>query len=284
MAAADPLSEFITNNRIRIDQMCRRFGTYQPQHVDRERIRAWLNQFRPDDFDLALRVLETVQFYDVARLQDMLFHLHRVIKVRLALDGYRGNDNLVYLPVAGAGESGQVILAQYRNVNRLRNTTARLAQVLELFDLLFEAESLGRELVLVFVDDFIGTGKKICDFWNEVLTQLILRPSQAAYIAVPVACQTGIERIELETPLQVIPLHIVQPRHLLMDSDQFSDPEKNRIVEYCETVGNPPLGIGKLGVLVAFDHSIPNNTISILRGSKRQNHWPGILPRFDDLP
>jgi len=282
--AADPLSDFVMNNGHRLDQISKRLGSYQPQAVDREVMRAWLRQFDPADFDLVLRVLETVQFYGIARLQQMMFELHRAIKVRLAIDGYRGNDNLIYLPLGETAASGQQIISMFRNINKIWRTTASLAQSVELPDLLYEAEKDNRTLVLVFLDDFIGTGATVCDFWAEILQQLGVRRSQPLYIATAVACEIGMERIQNETPFQIIPLHIVQPRHLLLDSDQFTAEEKARVVNYCAAVGNPPLGIGGLGALVAFAHGAPNNTLAILRGSKRQGNWVGILPRYEDLP
>jgi hypothetical protein len=281
--AADPLSAFLENNDGRTEGIVTTFGSYQPRPVDRERLRAWLRQFRPADYDLALRVLENTQFYDTQRIQRLMADLHGQVKVQLANDGFRTLENVAFLALGRVGESGHEIFTRYRNINRLYRTPAMLPQLLELQQILFEAEAESRDLALVFLDDFIGTGRQVTDYWNEVLSQMI-RPTQPLYLATIAACPDGIDKIVRETPFQVIPAHIVQNRHLFPLSDLFTDPEKATITDYCETVGNPPMGIGGLGAMLAFAHGCPNNAVAILRGSKSQRHWRGILPRFDDLP
>lgn len=280
---ANPLSDFIEQHDPRVEGVVRRFGSYQPQSVDREKLRLWLRQFEPTDYDLILRVLENVEFYDLAWQQNLLRALHRAVRTEANNDGFRKLENLVFVPIGETAESGHEIITRYRNVNRINNTNARLAQVLELPELLYQASKDGKNLALIFLDDFIGTGKNVSDYWKNVLSQYIY-PTQPMYVGTLVACSVGLRKVEEETPLRVIPVHIVQPRHLLNDTDRFTPAEKYRIRAYCDRVGNPPLGIGDLGVMVAFAHGCPNNTLSIIRGSKRQDHWRGILPRYGDLP
>jgi hypothetical protein len=280
---ADPLSDFIEQQNTRIEEILRRFGSYQPQGVDRERIRIWLRQFQSEDFDLILRVLENVEFYDLARLHELLRALHKAIRTQAHSDGFRNLENLVFVPIGETAESGQEIIRRYRNVNRTINAKAKLAQVIELPKLLYEADKTGEKLALVFLDDFIGTGKKVSDYWKQVLSHHIY-PNRTMYVGTAVACNIGLRRVEDETPLHVIPVHIVRDRHLINETNQFTPAEKYRIRSYCDEVGNPPLGIGSLGVMVAFAHGCPNNTLSILRGSKLQRHRRGILPRFEDIP
>jgi hypothetical protein len=135
-----------------------------------------------------------------------------------------------------------------------------------------------------FLDDFIGTGKQVSDFWNEELYQYI--PEYIPmYLAVIAACSVGVARIEAETPLKVIAVHTIPNRHYLMHSanSSFSGGEKTTIKNYCEKAGNEPLGFGGLGLLVSFAYGTPNNAVSVIRGSARQKPWSGLLPRWEDL-
>lgn len=281
--AADPLAVFFEQNDDRINEVVRRLGSYQPQTVDRDRLRVWLRQVESQDYDLLLRILETLDFYDLPRLQILLRTLHKTIRTQTISDGFRRMENLVFAPMGETAESGQEIIKRYRDVNRIGSTKAKLAQVVELQQILYEANKAGEKLAVVFLDDFIGTGKQVTDYWKQVLSQYI-RPTQPMYVGTVVACDIGKEKVEAETPLRVMVVHRIQNRHLFEPTDRFTQEEKNRIRGYCERVGNPPLGIGDLGVMVSFAHGCPNNTLSIIRGSKRQKHWKGILPRFGDLP
>ena len=279
----DPLSVFFEQHNDRIDEVVRKFGSYQPQNVDRERLRVWLRQVDPQDYDLLLRVLENIEFYDLPRLQNLLQTLHKALRVQTTTDGFRKLENLVFAPMGETAESGQEIIRRYRDINRLGNSNARLVQVIELPKILYEAKKAGEKLAVVFLDDFIGTGKQVSDYWKDEVSQLI-HPTQPMYLGTVVACDAGQERVERDTPFKVVVVHRVQDRHLFEPTNRFTIAEKFRIREYCDRVGNPPLGIGELGVMVAFGHGCPNNTLSIVRGSKRQTHWHGILPRFGDLP
>lgn len=280
--AADPLSDFFERNNDRIETVVNTFRSYQPRPVDRDGLRLWLRQVDADDYDLTLRVLENTQFYGVQRIQGLMADLHQQVRVQLANDGIRRSENLAFLALGRVGESGHEIYTRYRNINRLSNGPYMLPQLLELGDLLYAAETESREIALVFLDDFVGTGKQVSDYWRDVLSQII-EPTIPVYLATIAACDIGIERIVKETPFQVITSHLIQNRHLFPLSDRFTDQEKARILLYND-IGNPPLGIGGLGVMLAFAHGCPNNSLAILRGSKSQRHWRGILPRFDDLP
>lgn len=281
--SADPLSDFLVRNDNRIEEIVRKLGSYQPQAVSREKLRLWLEQFEAQDYDLLIRVLENIEFYDLSRLQNLLRALHRAIRTQASNDGFRNLENLVFAPMGETAESGQEIIKRYRDVNRINNTKAKLAQIIELPKLLYEANKAGEKLAVVFLDDFIGTGSQVSGYWKNVLSQYIY-PTQTMYVGALVACDVGIIKIEGETPLRVIPVHIVQDRHLFETTDRFTPAEKYRLRSYCDRIGNPPLGIGELGVMVAFAHGCPNNTLSIIRGSKRQHQWRGILPRFEDMP
>jgi hypothetical protein len=135
----------------------------------------------------------------------------------------------------------------------------------------------------VLLDDFIGTGEQLEDYWNQVLIQVIPPPHEGVYIATLAACNDGVVRVQQKTPLRVITAHYVPTNAQLHANPNFNDAEKNRIRTYCGAIGNLPFGFGDLELLVAFMHSCPDNAPSILRGAKNQRKWVGILPRFGDL-
>jgi hypothetical protein len=278
----NPLLDFIVAEHERLDEIVLKFGSYQPRDVTLQRLQIWLQQFRPEEFALALRVLEAVEFYDLARLHKLLRSLHTELRTVTAEAGFRKPENLVFCPIGNTGESGHEIVRRYRDVNGILRTNAKLAEVMDLPRIIYEAEKAGLKLAVVFLDDFIGTGKTVSDYWNEVLSQYI-RPDQPMFLGTAVACIPGIDRIHQETPLLTSAVHHVQNAHLLFQSAHFTEAERYTIRTYCDQVGNPPLGVGGLGVMLAFAHGCPNNALAILRGSKKQKAWRGILPRFNDI-
>ena len=278
----NPLLDFMVAEHERLDEVVTKFGSYQPREVSLQRMQLWLQQFDPRDYALVLRVLEAVEFYDLSRLHNLLKTLHKEVRTLTSEAGFRKLENLVFCPIGNTGESGHEIVRRYRDVNGIVRTNATLAQVADLPRLIYEAEKSNRKLAVVFLDDFIGTGKTISDYWVQVLSQYI-RPDQPTFLGTAVGCVPGIDRIRNETPLITTSVHHVQNTHLLFQSELFTEAERYTIRAYCDRVGNPPLGVGGLGVMVAFAHGCPNNALAILRGSKKQKAFRGILPRFNDL-
>jgi hypothetical protein len=190
---------------------------------------------------------------------------------------------MIFVPTGGAGESGQEIFRRYRDVNRLEQTAATIALVPELQELVFKAQTDRQPQAIVFIDDFVGSGEQLSRYWNEVLTQIIPPPRPALYFASLVGYDPGIQVIHHETPLRVVTGHYIPAAGCLDLTVSFTNGEKDVIRNYCGAVGNQPMGFGSLELLLAFTYGCPDNTLSVLRGSKRQRKWKGILPRFSDL-
>jgi hypothetical protein len=71
-------------------------------------------------------------------------------------------------------------------------------------DVLEESIRANRILVPLTVyrskkDDFIGTGKTVSDYWNQILSQYVY-PDQPMYLGTAIAYVPGIDRIHNETP------------------------------------------------------------------------------------
>lgn len=273
------LQRFCDENDTRIEAVVQTFSVYQPQVVNTAKILQWLGQFDPQHYEVALRLMETVAFYDLLRLQGLSRDLHQLILAQLRRDNIPWND-VYFVALGGAGDSGQEVTRRYRDVNRVQKVKLRL--VPELQKLVYDASKKRVQLALVFLDDFIGSGKQVSDYWKDVLSQLVsISPRPAMYVGCYVACEQGVAKVR-ETPLRVINVHYVPDRLFLARSNAFNNDEKRVIRGYCDKVGNKPQDV-YLELMLAFAHGAPNNTLSVLRGSKGQRPWRGILPRFDDL-
>jgi hypothetical protein len=281
--ALDQLRRFFDENGERLQSLVGTLGTYQPRPVTRDTIWDWLRQFDEVDYELLVRLLESVQYYDIARINALLRELHRAVRGQLSHDGFAQTKRTIYAPTGEAGSSGHEIFRRYRDVNRLQQTAATLALVPDLQQLVVAAQKDGVSIAIVLLDDFIGTGVQVRDYWRDVLTQVIPSPLPALYLVTVAACDDGVAMIQNETPLRVVTAHYA-PNAAYLARANFTEDERNRIRGYCEAIGNQPFGFGDLELILSFTHGSPDNTISILRGARRQRRWKGILPRFDDLP
>jgi hypothetical protein len=105
------------------------------------------------------------------------------------------------------------------------------------------------------------------------------------YLAVVAAMPDGARKVESSTPFRVLCVHTISTQYQLMSptNQAFSDPERTTICRYSKVAGNMPLGYGDLGLLLSFAYGTPNNALSVIRGSKGQKPWRGLLPGWKDL-
>jgi hypothetical protein len=99
----NPLLDFMVAEHERFDELITKFGSYQPRDVTLPRLQIWLQQFHPRDYSLALRVLEAVEFYDLARLHKLLKSLHRELRTLTSEAGFRKLKDLIFCPIGNNG-------------------------------------------------------------------------------------------------------------------------------------------------------------------------------------
>lgn len=278
--ASQALELFCAEHIDDLNKLVRTFSDYQPvTGVDRPHLMRWLSEFKPQHMELALKFALSVQYYSTHAVNSSLKALHESIDQQIQNSEVPRN-SVFYVPVGRIAESGQDIIRRYRNVNQLHSRKKQFVDLIELHTQIFSRE----KTIVFFFDDFIGTGKQICDYWRDILSQYV--PEYLPlYLVVVAAFPDGMSRIEGESPLKVITVNTLTSRHQLLGAanNRFNNAQKNTLRRYCESWGNHPLGFGKLGAMVSFSHGTPNNAPSIIRGSEGQQSNAGLLPGWEDL-
>jgi hypothetical protein len=274
------LHVYCASNEKKIHELAGRFGDYQPlRGGSRERLVAWLGQFNAQHRDLAVKLAGKIEYYGTHRITENAVALRGLVDQEIkAVDVASGD--VLYVAGGRTGESGDEVLRRYRNANQLHSRRDRFIEVHRLTEALFAISNPG----VVFLDDFIGTGKQISDYWRDVLCQIV--PDYVPlYLAVIAGFRDGIRKVEDSTPLKVITVHTLDGRHQLLAgaNTAFNSAQKTTLKRYCEDWGNHPLGFGDLGALVSFAHGTPNNAPSVIRGSEKQTPQRGLLPGWEDL-
>ena len=274
------LTTFCAEHEDDIEELAQRFSDYQPlSGMSQHHIAGWLSQFSRQHWSLALELANIVQYYGTRALNGAVRALKDNIEQQIKTEGVLHN-RVFYVPGGRTAESGQGIAQLYRNVNRLRRRRSQFVDLLELQERLFKLENA----MVVFLDDFIGTGQQMSNYWRDVISQYV--PEYLPlYLAVAAAFPEGVRRIENETPFTVLIAHPLSSRHQLLGerNTRFTTFQKRTLRRYCEKWENRPLGFGGIGALVSFLHGTPNNAPSVIRGSRRQRPNRGLLPGWDDL-
>jgi hypothetical protein len=277
---ANDFDAFCASHMDDLVELTQSFADYQVVGgVTQAHVRRWLQQFNAQHRELALRFAGSILYYSTHAVNGMLRELKELIDQQIEVE-QANRSSVFYLPGGRTAESGPSILHRFRNMNRMQRSEhfVELNQV--------EQRIFGiRNPMFVFLDDFVGTGRQITNYWRDVISQIIPEyfPMVLAVIA---AFREGINRIENETPFTVIAVNELSTRHQLHGNanESFSRAQKLTLGRYCDDWGNNPLGHGDIAALVSFSHGTPNNAPSIIRGSERQEPRHGILPGWEDMP
>lgn len=268
-----------------------RFGSYR-EHIIPVTIESWLNQFASRDRDLAARVLDSVDYYG----QIQIHAAYRQTLEALIPHGWHKDPTMrkgkwkFAAMSRSAGESGDAMLYQFRLANGLdkKNFSELFVSLSDLFRLPMLSEDnpqrLGPDDVVVLLDDFSGTGKQVCDAWNDPVTSFgpLLTGVGRVYLILVAASRAARQRISSETDISPMPAHELRESDNLF-SDQcghFTSIDKARLLHYGKIAGgSKPKGFGDCGFVVVFQHRPPNNSIPILWADNSK--WAGLFPRHD---
>jgi hypothetical protein len=268
-----------------------RFGSYR-EGIINVTIDSWLKQFASRDRDLAARVLDSVDFYG----QSQILKAYRESLDSLVQHGWhkdpttrKGKWRFAAMS-RSAGESGDAMLYQFRLANGLdgKNFNEVFVSLSDLFRLPMLSEDnphrLGPDDVVVLLDDFSGTGKQVCDAWNDPVTSFgpLLAGVGKVYLILIAASRAARLKISSETLISPMPVHELHESDNVF-SDQcrhFTDTDKVRLLHYGKIASKPkPKGFGDCGFVVVFQHRPPNNSIPILWAD--HSKWAGLFPRHD---
>ncbi|MFB8830278.1 hypothetical protein ACE0DR_15355 [Azotobacter sp. CWF10] len=178
------------------------------------------------------------------------------------------------------GKSGALIIRQYkRHAGIHKMLTCRPDKLGELSD---------KVKCLVFVDDMLGTGKQFEKFARE---HALAEKKSIHMVYCPlVAYAGGLQKLRDECPwLTVLPVEVLDERHQF-----FCESTRNPglwQVDECNTVADakgfadtlavkhhiPQSTEFSLDLVLGFEHSTPNNTLSLLWASSAE--WTALLTR-----
>lgn len=270
---------FYRQNYQRLQRLSNRFSSYGDLTYDS--IRAWIDLFEQTDGNLAIKILENVYYVNGADVLAAYHSIHQQL-VTLQSDLSR----IYYAGYGRAGSSGQAMLHKYKLASNLRNTPLE-AHFIYMADA--QRLRLEQEPMLLFVDDFVGTGDEAVELWNgnqndpsqtSPPLQSAIPPNVRCYLAVIIAYDAGLRRIHQETAITVLPWKTLTEEHKVLSPTcvMFNDQEKEVIRGYCAATGCAyPSGFGDTQSLVVFEHNCPNNSLPILWYIGPR--WRGLFPR-----
>jgi hypothetical protein len=238
-----------------INEVVQRWGDHE--NMSAARVIRWLEQFDDDCLNLALQVVRNVTYYGAANIRSMTRQLFQITVEELRL---RNLERVAFIPVGEAGSGSAPVARVLRELTR--GTNYRVLSMLEL-----SRKEPGSFDALVFVDDFSGTGHTLIDWWENV--EPLVRPMNASvFVSLLVLNGKAREEIESFTEGVFSVTEFDEDSNIFSEASRiFSEQEKAQILEHCKRTGCSPRferGFGECGLLIAFKHGCPNNSIPVL--------------------
>ena len=266
--------------------------------IEEIRLSKWLNNFRTDEHRyFAARVLDTLIYRSDAQTKSMLTHLvqrtipdiarHYDLRSELysAADRLQAKSepNIRLVPVVPATQppnpSGPLVtrrISQHLHfqkkwtikVNQIRSTTP----------------------FVVFIDDFIGTGKQFPKFFVQHSLYHLAEQRRCCYVAIA-GHSTGIDHLRDKFPkLPVSAVDLLEPRNSLFHEQSLAFPDGTNSIDdakafYYEMLSEFHIGhsrfrggYGDLALAYAFSHAVPNNCTPLLWWPQTAN-WTPLFDR-----
>lgn len=259
-----------------------RFRGYKPQHVTLQSVNKWLCQFSKTDRKVLRLLLSKVIYIAEKAAENTLVKLNQNLLKRFADAGIASN-KIVYISIGGAASSSFVMLSMLRDAARLERQQCHFVNSEDAIRLNKVTNKLG-EGAIVYVDDFIGTGKQFWRSRNFVAEYVV--GNFAEFLLAPCICEEAVEKLNergVEPITDFIHLKVDRPLHF--NSNTFDDRIKQQLIGLCLKI-HPKEGLGfkKLATMVVFYRNSPNTMPLLLRGSLYQKPYVGVFPRTTDLP
>ncbi len=299
------------NSPIRHDEVltCGGMLIYRGLQIGPDSVRAWLAQFgEPADQRLVLRLLDRVGrrgLFTENRFRTSLRELHALVRQTAGQRGVaihtdasdRAKNCLVTYGDSGTS-SGSTVARAYRTENRIPKQYS--GEPAALRDLLVSRPF--DQLVLVCVDDVVGSGQTAMEALGRLKSQLLdVVPGWEEYILVIYGTVVGFEDSlnavtdRAESLFRGYRLPILTANRLTSadrafdpENDLFSTPdERLRAMDLATEIGGSlerqdPLGRDGGQGLIVFPDTVPNNTLPIFwkEGAKFNSKvWLPLFPR-----
>ena len=284
-----------------IAALARNWGNYRGRQITDLNVRAWLDQFEAtEERRMMFELLRKLQFYSGSRIREKLREGHAFVRrefagrgvVRRAPEGdaRKVTDNILISFYGGDGKRGQTYAKMYADENNIYHERVVSPRALR-----SKVENLTDVSGVVFVDDFIGTGRTATRSLRETLepmAEVLARDEVDVFLISVSGFARAAEKVERDVS-SVVGSFRVSVCDPLDDSDRcfserstiFPDAgERARAEEVARSYGRKlsgrsPLGLGNCQALVVFESTCPNNSLPIIWAAGSESSWEPLFPR-----
>ncbi len=254
--------------------------------IDVRSLKAWLGNFQNDEEkNLAIATLEKFEYFDDNNVIEA--YRHCVEKLKDLCVG----DVCVH-PVGEFAESGTAMTYFFRKA--VEGMGLRKVEYLPR-PTNFKRLNVNGIYTIIFLDDILGTGKTLKTHYLSFISQQLrrFRVAPRLFVVSVIAHEQAVEVLADKCPeIEILCWQVRGKAFSTSRSKLWSKPELIQIRQLCHRYGvnlfttydkatkkesKHPLGYMNSQTLIAFSHTVPNNTLPIFWSSKAG--WIPLFPR-----
>lgn len=278
-------------NSKKIVDLVKTWGTYKGKSISEDSVRSWLNQFGDNaNQKLAFNILKAVKFYDSNLIREKLNTAFSIVlrglkkfeKERIVIKGHSTRKDLLVSYLDEPAKSGAYYAKQFADENKIFHQN--VIEKNKIFDRINKsAEDTNG---LIFIDDFIGTGKSITENLNELLINedlvKLINDKEIIVFIIAISGFTESKELILKrfSAINNFEISICDPlsacdKVFHEDSPHFDSPaERLKTRDLISKFGEKlekghPLGFYDSQAIIVFEQSCPNNTLPVLWKDKK---------------
>lgn len=278
-----------------IVDLVKRWGVYKGQSITEDRVRAWLEQFiGPKEQRAMFAILKGLRFYSDGFVRQKMGEVHGIVKrglIRGIEPGKVKRSDILVSYLDSPAKSGGRFASLYAE-----EASIYVENVIEkgkLAQALAEKEDVG---VLVFVDDFVGTGRSACEYLRQLdvtISQIVAERGIKVFFIAVVAYVVGwksveeaAENLQMNVQSHCCELLDESARCFGARSVIFSDAKER---EFAKSIAlrhgkmlqkRQSLGYGDLEMAVVFERGCPNTSLPILWAESSSPRWVPLFKRL----
>lgn len=260
-----------------------KYSDYRPQPLTVSGLNAWIRQFPKKDRNTILYLFNSIEYISERETKRKLVHLNRELinslEVRLEEFDYR---KLIYSTFDTPGSSSHVMFNLLRDGDNLERKKVKIIDAGNA-KMISEITADTPGGIIIYVDDFAGTGNQFKDAYN--FASQYIQGTFSEFFMAPILCEEAYYNI---SSLGVIPvydkIHKILDRPLHATSKILNEKDRDQLITICREINaKGGLGYKDMAAMVVYYRNAVNNMPQLFRGNLRQNPKIGIFPRSNDL-
>lgn len=239
----------------------------------------WILQFDSEDYDLAIRIIEHINFLNFGDIKNALSIAYSKLIRKSIEKGTRiTHKNTLFAGLGDNGKSGSMISYHFRVINELSE---------ENFNENDDLIETGDIENIVLIDDILSTGFQATKEIIKLTEKVTPFGVKNIFLLTVCGMKNGILKVEEETKAYTFSAIEYSTKDTAIDLDGkfyqgLNYEERERLKSRIEYYGKiayqkQPFGFGQIGGLITFDFNTPNTTLPLIWSDS--NSWIPLFKR-----